>query len=98
MGSEIMFKFLFKFIGFGRLNNNKEIIQETDQDLVSRCQNNNLSFNVNKIRELVVDLRKWGGWGEHNPVHISEAAVEMNNSFQVPRHPYHQQPDLVLSH
>ena len=44
------------------------------------CQENNLSLNVNKTEELIVDFRKQQR--EHPPIHIDETAVEKVESFK----------------
>jgi hypothetical protein len=44
------------------------------------CQDNNLSLNVSKAKELIVDYRKWRG--EHIHIHIDRAVVERVKSFK----------------
>ena len=44
------------------------------------CQDNNLSLNVSKIKELIVDYRKQRA--EHVPIHINKAVVERVESFK----------------
>jgi hypothetical protein len=44
------------------------------------CQNNNLSLNVSKTKELIVDYRK--RWAEQAPVNIGGAVVEWVESFK----------------
>jgi hypothetical protein len=44
------------------------------------CQENNLSLNVNKTKELIVDFRKQQR--EHAPIHIDGTAVEQVESFK----------------
>jgi hypothetical protein len=44
------------------------------------CQENNLSPDVNKTKELIVDFRKQQR--EHPPIHIDGAAVEKVESFK----------------
>jgi hypothetical protein len=43
------------------------------------CQENNLSLNVNKTKELLVDSRKQQR--KHAPIHIDGTAVEKVESF-----------------
>ena len=43
------------------------------------CQNNNLSLNVSKTKELIVDYRKRRA--EHAPIHIDVAVVEQVENF-----------------
>ena len=38
------------------------------------CQDNNLSLNVSKTKEMIVDYRKWRA--EHVPIHINRSVVE----------------------
>jgi len=56
-------------------NDKKEI-----ENLVNWCSDNNLSLNVNKTKEIVVDFRQRSGG--HAPVYISEDEVEMIESFK----------------
>ena len=44
------------------------------------CQENNLSLNVNKTKELIVDFRKQQR--EHTPIHIDGTAVEKMENFK----------------
>jgi hypothetical protein len=48
--------------------------------LVEWCQINNLSLNVNKMKEMIVDFRRQQR--EHAPVHINVAAVEKVERFK----------------
>ena len=43
------------------------------------CQENNLSLNVNKTKEMIVDFRKQQR--KHPTLHVNETAVEMMESF-----------------
>jgi hypothetical protein len=47
--------------------------REQVRDLAVRCQDNNLSFNVSKTKELIVGYRRKRG--EHAPIHIDGAVV-----------------------
>jgi hypothetical protein len=47
--------------------------------LMEWCQENNLSLNVNKTKELIVDFRRQQR--DHAPIHIDGAAVERVKSF-----------------
>ena len=49
-------------------------------DLVVRCQDNDLSFNVRKTKELIVDNRKRRA--EHTSIHIDRPVVEQVESFK----------------
>jgi hypothetical protein len=53
------------------------------------CQDNNLSLNVSKTKELIVDYRKCRA--EHAPFHIDEAVVEL----QVPWCPYCKENNMI---
>ena len=44
------------------------------------CQENNLSLNVNKIKEMIVDFRKQPR--EHPPIHIEGTTGEKVESFK----------------
>ena len=44
------------------------------------CQENNISLNVNKTNELIVDFRK--KQREHAPIHIDGTVVEKMKSFK----------------
>ena len=43
-------------------------------------QENNLSLNVNNMKEMIVDFRKRER--EHAPIHIDRTAVENDESFK----------------
>jgi hypothetical protein len=45
-----------------------------------RCKENNLSLNVNKAKELIVDFRKQQR--EHASIHINRSTVEKVESFK----------------
>jgi hypothetical protein len=44
------------------------------------CQENNLTLNVNKTKEMIVDFRKQQR--EHPPIHIDGTVVEKVESFK----------------
>ena len=50
------------------------------RDLAVWCQDNNISLNVGKTKELIVDNRKRRA--EHAPIHIDRAVVERVESFK----------------
>ena len=54
--------------------------REEVRGLAVWCQDNNLSLNVSKTKELIVDYRKWRA--RHAPIHIDGAVVEQVNSFK----------------
>ena len=61
-------------------NNNETAAREEVRDLAGWCQNNNLSLNVTKTKEMIVDYRKRRT--EHAPIHIGGAVVEHVESFK----------------
>lgn len=48
------------------------------ESLVTRCHVNNLSLNICKMKELVIDFRTYGG--VHLPFKINSCAIEMVES------------------
>jgi hypothetical protein len=54
--------------------------REEVRDLAGWCQNNNLSLNVTKTKEMIVDYRKMRT--EHTPILIDGAVVEQVESFK----------------
>jgi hypothetical protein len=58
-----------------------------------RCQDNNLSLNVSKTKELIVEYRKRRV--KQAPINIDGAVVDRGRDFQVPWCPHHQQELLV---
>ena len=54
--------------------------REEVRDLVVWCPDNNLSLNVSKTKELIVDYRKRGV--EQTPIYIDRAVVERKESFK----------------
>ena len=54
--------------------------REEVRDLAVWCQDNNLSLNVNKTKEMIVDYRKKRT--EHTPILIDGAVVEQVESFK----------------
>ena len=61
-------------------NNDETAYREEMRALGLWCQENNLSLNVNKTKEIIVDFRKQQG--EHPPIHIDGTAVEKVDSFK----------------
>jgi hypothetical protein len=60
--------------------NDETAYREEVRDPAVWCQDNNLSLNVSKIKELIVDYRKRRA--EHTPPHINRAVVERVESFK----------------
>ena len=61
-------------------NNDETAYREKGGELAVWCQDNNLSLNVNKSKELIVEYRKRRA--EHAPIHINGAVVEWVESFK----------------
>ena len=49
------------------------------RDLAVWCQDNNLSLNVSKTKELIVDY--WKRWAKQDPMNIDKVVVERVESF-----------------
>eukprot|EP00061_Rhincodon_typus_P016400 g44596.t1 len=65
----------------GRICNNDEsnYIREIE-GLVTWCNENNLSLNISKTKELVIDFRKKGG--EHTPIYVNGTEAERVKSIK----------------
>uniref|UniRef100_A0A8K9X6Q5 Reverse transcriptase domain-containing protein n=1 Tax=Oncorhynchus mykiss TaxID=8022 RepID=A0A8K9X6Q5_ONCMY len=61
-------------------DNDETAYREEVRDLAGWCQNNNLSLNVTKTKEMIVDYRKSST--EHVPILIDGAVVEQVASFK----------------
>ena len=61
-------------------NNDETEYRNEIENLVNWCSNNNLSLNVNTMKEIVIDFRKHKG--EHAPVYINRDEVERVESFR----------------
>jgi hypothetical protein len=61
-------------------DNDETAYREEVRDLAGWCQNNNLSLNVTKTKEMIVDYRKRST--EHTPILIDRAVVEQVESFK----------------
>ena len=61
-------------------DNDETAYREEVRDLARCCQNNNLSLNVTKTKEIIVDYRKRRT--EHAPLLIDGAVVEQVESFK----------------
>ena len=62
-------------------DNNETAYRGEVRDLAVWCQDNNLSLNVIKTKEMIVDNRKKRT--EHAPIPIDGAAVEQVESFRL---------------
>ena len=61
-------------------DNDETAYREEFRDLVGWCQDNNLSLNVTKTKEMIVDYRKRST--EHVPILIDRAVVEQVERFK----------------
>ncbi len=61
-------------------NNNEMAYREEVSTLTKWCQENHLSLNIDKTKELVVDF--WRQSREHTPISIDKTPVERVNSFE----------------
>jgi hypothetical protein len=76
-----LFKFADDTTVVGLITDNDETAyRENIRDLVMWCQDNNLSLNVIKTKEMIVDYRKRRT--EHVPILIDGAVVEQVESFK----------------
>ncbi len=82
----------------GLISNNDETayLGEVER-LTSWCQDNCLSLNVSKTKELIVDFRK-RQQRPYTPLMISGAPVERVSSFKYPRCKHLRGPDLDCTH
>ena len=55
-------------------NHDQTAYREEVRSLAEWCQENNLSLNVNKAKETIVDFRKQQR--EHSPIHIATAPLQ----------------------
>jgi hypothetical protein len=79
--SNSIIKFADITIVVGLITNNDETVyREEVRALGVWCQENNLSRNVNKTKEIIVDFRKQQR--EQPPIHIDGTAVEKVESFK----------------
>ena len=60
-------------------DNDKTAYREEVRELAVWCQDNNLSLNVSKTKELIVDYRKRRA--KQAPININRAVVERVESF-----------------
>ena len=61
-------------------DNDETAYREKVRDLAWWCQNNNLSLNVTKTKEMIVDY--WKRRTEHAPILIDWAVVEQVENFK----------------
>eukprot|EP00061_Rhincodon_typus_P016855 g45284.t1 len=73
--TNIIYKFIDETTMVGWIPNNDESkCRREIVSLVAWCNENNLSLNVSKSKELIIDFRKKGG--EHAPIYINGNEVE----------------------
>jgi hypothetical protein len=79
-------------------NNNETAYREEVRDLTLWYKDNNLSLNVIKTKEMIVDYRNRRT--EHAPILLEGAVVEQVESFKshITWRPYHQQTNMVQAH
>jgi hypothetical protein len=71
----------------GLITDDKETAYRGEvRDLAVWCQDNKLSLNINKTKELIEDYRKQRA--EHAPIHI-DAYSGAARELQVPLFPHH---------
>jgi hypothetical protein len=70
--------------------------REEVRDLAVWRKDNNLSLNVSKTKEPIVDYRKRRA--EHTPININRAVCGAGREFQAPWCPHHQQTIMVQTH
>eukprot|EP00061_Rhincodon_typus_P002544 g17845.t1 len=76
-----IYKFTVDIIIVGRISNNDESKYRREiEGLVTWCHENNLSLNVSKTKELIVDFRKKGG--EHASIYINGTEDKRVNSIK----------------
>ncbi len=74
-------------------DNDETAYREEVSTLTKWCQENHLSLNIDKTKELVVDYRRQSR--EHTPITIDKTPVERVNSFKFPG--VHITEDLIWS-
>ncbi len=79
--SNVIFKFADDTTVIGLITDNDETAyREEVSTLTKWCQENHLSLNINKTKELVVDFRRQSR--VHTPITIDKTPVERVNSFK----------------
>ncbi len=91
-------KFADDTVVLGLVSNNDEAayLDEVER-LTSWCQDNCLSLNVSKTKELIVDFRK-RQQQPYTPLMISGTPVERVSSFKYPRCKHLRGPDMDCTH
>eukprot|EP00061_Rhincodon_typus_P011019 g35720.t1 len=77
----VIYKFTDDTTVVGQIPNNDESKYRREiGGLVTRCNENNLSLNVGKTKEVIIDLRKKGG--EHASIYVNGTEVERVKSIK----------------
>lgn len=80
--SNLILKFADDTTIIGLITNNDESAYRDEvTSLTSWCQENNLSLNVSKTKEMIVDFRRQRV-DQHLPLHINSTVVEQVSSFR----------------
>ncbi len=79
--SNVIVKFADDTTVIGLITDNDETAYRAEVSTLTKwCQENHLSLNINKTKELVVDFRRQSR--EHTPITIDKTPVERVNSFK----------------
>ena len=80
--SNVIFKFADDTTILGLITDNDESAYRDEVKLLtSWCQENNLTLNVSKTKEMIVDFRRQRRV-QHSPIYINDAEVERVSSFK----------------
>lgn len=80
--SNVIVKFADDTTVVGLITDNDEsAYREEVHTLTNQCHDNNLSLNISKTKELVVDFRKQNK--EHSSIIIDGISVQQVNSFHI---------------
>ncbi len=77
-------------------DDNESAYREEVHSLKNWCHNSNLSLNISKTKELVVDFRR--RTSEHPPHHHRQDSSGAGQQLQVPRRKHHRGTHLDYSH
>ncbi len=79
--SNVIVKFADDTMVIGLITDNDEMAYRAEVSTLTKwCQENHLSLNIDKTKELVVDFRRQSR--EHTPITIDKTPVERVNSFK----------------
>ncbi len=95
--SNVIVKFADDTTVIGLITDNDETAYREEVSILTKwCQENHLSLNIDKTKELVVDYRRQSR--EHTPITIDKTPVERVNSFKFLGVPHHRGSHMVCSH